>query len=438
MKLFCSTLFLLLISSNLYSQKSSSNFITYDIDNFWVAYDKITVTKDIAKQYEYINKLYLQKGSPGLKAIMQARDYNDSSYIEAINAYPLFWNSIRKNTLKAKQYAKDIETDIAKIKIIYPTLKPSKIYFTIGALLTGGTTMNGMVLIGSEISFADNNIITTEFPKSLEHLVSFFKTNPINDVSFGNTHEYIHTQQKTTIGNTLLAQSVLEGVAEFVAVIATSKKSTVPAMEIGKQNEKRIREVFSNQMFNSFTGFWLYSNGKNEFNVRDLGYYVGYEICERYYNNANDKKLAIKQMIELDYNNEIALNDFVNKSKYFTLNIEDFKEEFEIFRPTVSRITQFKNGDKNVNPKITEITIEFSKPMNDRYRNFEIGPLGEKNALHFKKFKGMSEDKKSITFEIALEPKQQYQIIVNSGFRSNDTYALSLKPYLIDFKTGEK
>jgi Bacterial Ig-like domain/Predicted Zn-dependent protease (DUF2268) len=293
-----------------------------------------------------------------------------------------------------------------------------------------------MVLIGSEIAMADDKTISSEFPNELKHLKTHFKTNPIKEVAFGNTHEYIHTQQKTTIGNSLLAQSVLEGVAELIAVIATGKKSTVPAMEYGKRNEARVKEVFSIQMFNTFTGFWLYNSGKSEFNMRDLGYYVGYDICEKYYNKAKDKKLAIKQMIELDYNNENALNEFVNESGYFSQTIEKIKANFEQDRPVVTKISQFENGARNVSPATKEITIEFSKPMNERYRNFEIGPLGENNILRFKKFKSMAADKKSITLEIELKPNQQYQIIVNSGFRSNETYELSLKPYLIDFTTG--
>jgi hypothetical protein len=49
------------------------------------AYDKISSTKDSSLQYDYLNKLFLEKGSPGLKAIMQARDYTAKSYVDAIN-----------------------------------------------------------------------------------------------------------------------------------------------------------------------------------------------------------------------------------------------------------------------------------------------------------------------------------------------------------------
>ena len=423
--------------NNLFGQESSQNFITSDIDNFWNAYDKITATKDRAEQLEQINKLFIEKGSPGLKGIMQARDYTDQSYIDAINNYPLFWNSVRANTLKAKELAKNIEVEVNKLKTIYPELKPAKIYFTIGALKTGGTTQDGMVLIGSEVALADKNTVTREFPKELRHLRSFFDGNSINDVVFTNVHEYVHTQQKTTAANNLLGQSVLEGVAEFVKVKATNNLSTLPAYDFGKQHLEKIREKFSTQMFNPFTGFWLYSNAENEFeNVRDLGYSVGYNICEKYYEKAADKKLAIKEMIELDYNNEAALENFAQESGYFATSIEKLEKRFEKNRPTVVAIKEFKNGAKNINPNLTQITIEFSDKMDQRFRNFELGPLGKDNLLRIKKFISFSEDGKAAAFEIELSPNRQYQIVVGERFRSEND--ISLKPYLINFKTARK
>jgi len=256
MKNILFTVIFLVSFIKLFSQ-TNLNFVTSDIDNFWKAYDKITSTKDSVQQYNYINQLYFDKGSVGLKAIMQARRYTDKSYIDAINNYPIFWKSIRINTLKSKQIAKDIEADVSKLKILYPTLRPSKIYFTIGAFKTGGTTTDSMILIGSEIAMADKKVITKEFPNSLSHLPTYFATNPIDHMGFNNVHEYIHTQQNTTVRNNLLAQCVLEGVAEFIAVKATGKLSTAPALKYGyaKENFEKIRARFKTQMFNAFNGF---------------------------------------------------------------------------------------------------------------------------------------------------------------------------------------
>ena len=54
-------------------------------------------------------------------------------------------------------------------------------------------------------------------------------------------------------------------------------------------------------------GGWLY--GRREIagqQVRDLGYFVGYQICKHYYQEATDKLAAIRYMIELNLTDENA------------------------------------------------------------------------------------------------------------------------------------
>lgn len=432
MKILFSITFLLLC---LLSQ--AQTIVTTDIDNFWTAYDKIKATKNKAKQFEYINTLFIAKGTPGLKAIMQVRQYSDTSYIEAINNYPKFWKSVRANTLKANEFAKAIDADIAKIKNIYPDLKPAGIYFTIGALRTNGTTLDSMVLIGSELAFGDSETETGELANTYSHLLPFFKSNSTTNIVFLNVHEYVHTQQKTTICNTLAAQCIMEGVAEFVAVTATGKPSPTPAIQYGRDNAAYVRTVFEEQMFNPFEGFWLYSNATNPFAMRDLGYYIGYAVCESYYNNATDKKAAIKYMIELDYNDEAALLKFAEASGYFSIPMANLKELYEKNRPTVVDYTMHTDTSIrgiNINKKI--LTIQFSERIDPNYRNFEYGPLGEEYVLPLLSFEGYSEDFTSASFKIHYDPTKHYQIMVGSGFRN--VKGIALKPYLIDIPGAEK
>lgn len=412
---------------------NAQTVFTSDIDNFWAAYDKIVATRNKATQYKLINTLYINKGTPGLKAIMQARNYTDTAYIEAINNYPRFWKSIRANTLKAKQFAGAISNDIAKIKSLYPDLKPAPIYFTIGALRTGGTTLDNMVLIGSEIALADSSTDISELPPDFSNLEAYFKTNPINDVVFLNVHEYTHTQQKTTVGPTLLAQCIIEGVAEFVAVTATEKPSLIPALSYGQANALRVRAVFESQMFNPYEGFWLYSNADNEFHTRDMGYYVGYAICESYYTKATDKKAAIKTMIELDYDNEAALLKFAEESGYFSSSLNNLKDKYEKSRPTVVNYTLENKAVMNKSGiQKCILTITFSEKIDPNYRNFEYGPMGKEYVLNLIKFKGYSDDGKSAYFEVHTEAGKHYQLLVGSGFRNEK--GIALKPYLIDIE----
>lgn len=428
---FLQIIFLCLFSVSAFSQK----IITTDIDNFWNAYDQIIIEKDSARQLNLIRTLYIDKGTPGLDGIMRARRYSAEEYVYAINNYPKFWKSIRKNTLKSGEFSKDIQKAVENLKKIYPDLKPVNTYFEIGILRTGGTTIDGMLLIGSEIALADKSVITAEIDKVYPHLKDYFNTDPIKDVVFLNIHEYIHTQQKETIGNTLLSQTIMEGVAEFFAEIALKQKSPNPQIEFGFKNEERIKAEFQKEMFSPFIYNWIMNSPDNQFGMRDLGYFVGYAICKKYYEQSSNKKAAVKEMIELDYNNENELIRFVEKTKYFDRPLSIYKNEYEKLRPKVIGVQGFENGNQNINPDTRIFTIVFSEEMNTDLRNFELGPLGENNLLRISKVVGFSDDKKSFTFESDLEPGKQYQILINYGFRSAKGYPLI--PYLIDFSTSK-
>ena len=91
---------LVFFSTTCWGQKTKIVF-TDDISNFWKAYDQVIKTKDSLKQIEIIQTQYIDKGTEGLQGIMKAKQYTALSYTKSINRYPMFWNSIRKNTLKA-------------------------------------------------------------------------------------------------------------------------------------------------------------------------------------------------------------------------------------------------------------------------------------------------------------------------------------------------
>lgn len=413
------------------SGQSAQNVITSDIDNFWIAHDRIKSTTDSVQQYKYINE-FLSTGTPGLNAMQQARRYDDKEYINAIKKYPKFWESVRANTYKAKEVAPEIEKGIILLKKLYPDLKPAKIYFTIGALRSNGTTINDMVLIGTELAMANENTTSSEFTNSLTHLPSFFKSNPADGIVFLNLHEYIHTQQKTTTGNNLLAQCIIEGAAEFTATLAMGQSPTT-AVTFGRKNAKRVRDKFSEDMFNPIVFYnWLWGGTDNEFNTRDLGYYTGYAICEKYYSKASDKKAALKEIIELDYNDTDKLEQFVDKSGYFEKPVKHYKAVFESKRPIITSIS-YGNPQQKIKAGPVKITVTFSLPMNKNSRNFELGPLGENNLLKLKKAE-FSTDGRSMSLEANTEAGKQYQLELGYQFRSMDN--LPLKPYLIDFTTS--
>jgi hypothetical protein len=342
-----------LVSFSLVSlQLTNENVITADIDSFWIAYDSIVLTSDSTAQMQYLQTLHLDKGMPGLSAIMAAKNYTPEEYLSAINAYPNFWKSVRPNMEKAKNLGTQINQGIEQLRVIYPNLKAAKVYFTVGVFRTGGTTIDSLVLIGSEVSMADNATIITESPEEMTHLKNHFANNPMSDIIFLNVHEFVHTQQKIVLEANLLMQCLREGVAEFIAEKVTMQTSKAPVIIYGNTNKNKVKQQFLKEMFNNYYRYWLWSNYENQFNTRDLGYFLGYDMAKYYYNKTENKQAAIKTLIELDYTNDKTVEESIDKMTYFDKSIAKLKTTYQKNRPTVINIIEFENGSKNVNPNI--------------------------------------------------------------------------------------
>lgn len=433
MKKLLSLIIILCLATATFAQKTKQVFVSTDIDNFWTAYDKINTTKDSIQQYKLLKDFYLDKGTPGLKSLIKVRNYSEKEFISWMTQYPKFWSSLKPNTLKVKNLYPKINANIQKLKKAYPDLKPATIYFSFGAFRTGGTVDGNRVLIGSELSLADKTTIIDEFPTWRQN---FYKNqNPFHELPLLCTHEYIHTQQKELVEN-LLSMCLYEGVAEFISCKVTNTKSDAPAIEFGKANQKIVVDKFVSDLFiinNNYN--WLWGENKNELKVRDLGYYIGYEICERYYNLSKDKAKAVKELIELDYTNEKEVERIVDLTKLLPKTLEELNSDYEKQRPTVVKLLPFENGSQNVKSGLTKITVFFSEPLLKYNTGLDYGPLGENNFPKIKPERFFSEDGKSWTFEADLKPNQHYQILISSNFRKEN--GVRLKPYLIDFKTTD-
>jgi hypothetical protein len=431
-RLICVTIILGLTIVS-YAQKNQQTFVSTDIDNFWIAYDKIIATKDSAKQYSLLKDLYLDKGTQGLKSLIEVRNYSEKEFIDWITKYPMFWNSLRPNTVKVKSLYPKINANIQKLKKAYPDLKPSTIYFAVGAFRTGGTIQRNKVLIGSELSLADRTTIIDELPSWRQ---PFYKTqNPFNELPLLCTHEYIHSQQKELVEN-LLSMCLYEGVAEFISCKVTGTKSDAPAIEFGKANQKIVIDKFISDLFIMTNNYnWMWGENRNELKVRDLGYYVGYEICERYYNLSKNKAKAIKELIELDYTNEKEVERIVNLTKLLPKTLEELNIDYEKQRPTVVALTPFDNGSQTVKSGLIKVTVTFSEPLLKYNTGLDFGPLGQDYCPKIMPTRVFGEDGKSWTFEADLKPNQRYQILISNNFRKEN--GVRLKPYLIDFKTAD-
>jgi len=431
MKRIFAALLLFCIFSFTSKGQDAKKVFTSDIDNFWIAYDSIQTTKDSVKQIDFIQKLYIDKGTKGLKAFMAVRDYNAKLWVQLIRIYPKFWNSIRPNTFAVKSLAPDIETSIKKLKELYPDLKEAKMYFTVGGLRSGGTTMDDMVLVGTEIATGNASTDVSEFPN--KWLEGVFKTQQADNLVALNIHEYVHTQQKGN-AKTVLGQSIKEGSCDFITELVINKPLQKNYIIYGREHDAELKEHFKFEMFTTAYTNWLY-NGSVTKTVADLGYYMGYTICKSYYNNSTNKKKAIKEIIELNYSDSTAVEDFLKRSNYYTepINKAALRHELESKRPSVAGLEPFANGDSLVDAGIKELKIVFSSSMDKKGYSISDGKRG-RDYSPIAGVVGFSDDGTSFTIKLELKPNHEYEfIITDKSFRSKDGY--SLNPYEVKFKT---
>ncbi|MTB52511.1 Ig-like domain-containing protein [Lewinella sp. W8] len=429
------SLFPLLLLAFACTEEASTNqqrFVSDDITHFWTAYDQVVATPDSAEQADILQREFFTPGTPGLEAIMRVRNYTPEEYRQSILAYPKFWTSMRENMLRAPEMATAIEEGIAKLGKHYPHLVPADLYFTVGCFRTNGTTLDSIVLIGSELAMAGPQVDLSEWPERMDALRPYMESSPIENLVFLNVHEFVHTQQPTKSGYDLLSQCIYEGVPEFVATVALDQASTTPAIAFGRANENRIRDVMAREVASPLNYNWLYNNTDNQFGMRDLGYYVGFTLAERYYERADDKMAAIKTLIEMDYRDTATVERFVDDLGYFDRPLAELAADYRSRQPKVVTISEFANGSNAVDPSLTSITLEVSKPLDVRYRSTGFGPLGREGVPVIEAI-SFGTDSLSVTYQVQLAPGRDYQFTLEPGYRSPD--GIPLQPYLVEFST---
>ena len=112
-------------------------------------------------------------------------------------------------------------------------------------------------------------------------------------------HELIHFQQKNrSTENTLLHGAIIEGGADFIAKLTCGKNPNDILEPFGDAHEGQLGTEFSRDMAGKDISNWFYQGDRAKDSPADLGYYMGYKICEAYYNKAKDKKAAVREMLE--------------------------------------------------------------------------------------------------------------------------------------------
>ncbi|AMJ66817.1 gliding motility protein GldB-related protein [Hymenobacter sp. PAMC 26628] len=283
----------------------NAQLVTSDIDLFWRAYD--LAAKDTAHAEQIYQREYFDKGSVGLQDYVQIKIQSAKLFVANQRAKPNFYRAIRPNTLRIATMTPQIRAGFAKLKQLYPEARFPNVYFVIGRWTSGGTASDNGMLIG-----ADQQCRTPDVP--LTELSLWGRNNfaPLDGLPSLVAHEQIHYIQKASNDPSLLHGAILEGMADFLAELTTAQNPGARLQVYGLAHEKQIWADFTKEMGGNNWKNWI-ANADQETADKpaDLGYFVGYKICQSYYEELADKKQAVHDILNIsDY------PAFLTKSRY--------------------------------------------------------------------------------------------------------------------------
>jgi hypothetical protein len=278
-----------------------AKLITSDIANFWYAFDTATPENDD----RVFREEYLRRGTDGLKEFSRLKIDNLRGFIRSISRHSNYYSSIRTSSLALLSEESNIRSAYHRLKAVYPEAMFPPVYFLIGAMNTGGVTTKRGIVIGAELY--------TKTPSSpLDELNVWEQSvvGPVEKMPLIVAHELVHFQQHFAKSPTnLLERSLIEGGADFIAELITGSLVNEPQHQYGNLHERELWNEFRAVMYGRDFSGWLYNgaafmaSGAYLERPVDLGYFIGYKICQSYYQRAPDKTKAIRDILVIqDFN----------------------------------------------------------------------------------------------------------------------------------------
>ena len=288
-----------------------AKLIDADVKNFWNAYD--IIGGDSSKAKEIYRTNYINKGTIGLRFYYLYKIGSLENFVMMHEQRKKYYASIRNNTLKPGQLKNEYTKIFVSLKNIYPDAKFPPVYFVMGKLNSAGTSSSDGLILAIDQACMSATVDTTELTTWEKHNISPFKKLP-HTVA----HELIHFQQSGMASDTtLLREAILEGMADFIGELISGKSSNERLLVYAKGKEKKIWEDFKKEMYLDRKYNWI-ANGDQETADKpaDLGYWVGYQICKAYYEEAKNKKQAIYDMLHIrDYKKFLEISRLDEKIK---------------------------------------------------------------------------------------------------------------------------
>ena len=252
-----------------------------DVARFYKVYDAADghPTAEVLQQY-------IDQGSDGLRQFAKARNTTGARIADEIAGRPDLYVNARRCMAVLPQVRSRLGVALQRLKELYPQAKLLPVTIAVGRGKPAGIADGEH---GAQIG--------------LETLCGTTWMNPNLEDRFVHTiaHEYGHVQQFVALANdehpTVLEASLMEGAAEFNAEMISGAVGYYGQAAATRGREKEIETAFVVDEDKTDLSKWLYNSSYDK--PGDIGYWVGYRICKAYYQHAEDKRRAFRDILEI-------------------------------------------------------------------------------------------------------------------------------------------
>jgi hypothetical protein len=270
-----------------------------DLENFLEAYENLQPGVD---SVAVLNEYYFDKASVGLQEYISKHNLTPELMIDAIYKEPKKYELLDNFINNIEETKKEFTNSLDKFNDVLPDAMYPPTYLLVGANrgIAQASKFGQLVTLTKVVD--DQDKLMMLIIHELSHFQQAMHVGPEKYVSLYSTPD------------NMLGLCLREGGAEFITSLTLDRITQEKALSYIEQNEVELKTKFINDLKDQDSKYWLWESLNQNEHPKLLGYAMGYKICESYYNNSDDKKNALTDILSITQPEQ-----FLSKSKYFPI-----------------------------------------------------------------------------------------------------------------------
>ena len=256
--------------------------LTQEVEDFWSLYDRGLDVHEV--QAALLQGII--KGDP-------LRRGTAPEFVAFVREHKDFYENIRAASLESVRDLAPVREAIRGLVRRFPKARLTPIRLAIGRMRTGGTVYGEEAFVAVEMfsrTASNPTAGLADLAPSRLHGPEYLPAAVV--------HELVHQQQSQRTDFPLYETCLREGAADFIAELVTGRNLGAVAREWAEPRRDDLFRRFRRDTQGGGSGGWLYGDPAPG-QPRDLGYWIGSDICARYWRTTKGKQNDVREIAQM-------------------------------------------------------------------------------------------------------------------------------------------